>query len=341
MGRNKKNSTKLNKKQREKKRRGNRKYNDLQWKIESYKLKNQVQRYGLDIKEIRGDGNCMFRAISDQLCGNEDMHVELRHLAVEHVKNNQDDFSPFIEDDENFDKYIKRMSELCTWGGNIELQALSQVLEVNIKIHRVDEPIWEIINHYGARSIHLSYHDGDHYNSVRLKGDLTDSPPVNIPEKLQVLETSPDQVSNQFNQLAEMIKDLNGLEDTQKTVRVLKKLYKDSPEYDVILEDIGKICDVYYQDSDTDEDTKNSSKIDSKKNQSGQGKKNHQQEEKKTDDKKNKLNSIGKRPIKLPTNKQKCWCGSGKTYKSCCKATDHLREPEEEKFVTELETLQI
>ena len=65
----------------------------MQWKLEKYKLKQQLQRFGLDIKEIEGDGNCMFRAISDQLCGDESMHGELRALAVEYMRSHIPVFS--------------------------------------------------------------------------------------------------------------------------------------------------------------------------------------------------------------------------------------------------------
>ena len=168
MGRKKKNSVKLNKKQREKKRRGNRKYNDLQWKTEKFRLKQQVGRFGLDIKEISGDGNCLFRAISDQISGNEDMHEDLRVMAVEHMRRHPEDFTPFIEDDEEFDKYLARMSNLSTWGGNLELQALSLALEVNIKIHRLNEPVWEILNFCSNKTIHLSYHQQTYLNFYKL-----------------------------------------------------------------------------------------------------------------------------------------------------------------------------
>ena len=56
----------------------------------------------------------MFRAISDQLCGDESMHGELRALAVEYMRSHIPDFSPFIEDDENIDSYLKKMSVLST-----------------------------------------------------------------------------------------------------------------------------------------------------------------------------------------------------------------------------------
>lgn len=60
-----------------------------------------------------------------------------------------------------------------------EIQAASVLLGVNITIHQLDSPRWDVVNFAGARSIHLSYHDvlflklspflrqGQHYSSVR------------------------------------------------------------------------------------------------------------------------------------------------------------------------------
>lgn len=95
----------------------------------------------MNIREITGDGNCLFRAISDQLNGTEDMHAHYRHVAVDFIANNRSDFEPFIEDDQNFDDYITKIRKLTTWGGNMELQAISLILAINIKIHMLDNPI--------------------------------------------------------------------------------------------------------------------------------------------------------------------------------------------------------
>jgi OTU domain-containing protein 3 len=59
------------------------------------------------------------------------------------------------------------------WGGNLELQALSLAFNVNITVHQLEAPWFELINFDlgDTRMVHLSYHDGDHYASVRNIGD--------------------------------------------------------------------------------------------------------------------------------------------------------------------------
>ena len=99
------------------------------------------------------------------------------------MKNNQDQFEPFVEDDEPFDDYIERMAEEGTWAGNLELQAASCELGVNIRVYQAGERPWTVKNfpEESAPLLHLSYHDGIHYNSVRLLNDYGTGRPEAIP----------------------------------------------------------------------------------------------------------------------------------------------------------------
>ena len=92
-------------------------------------------------------------------------------------------------------QYLNRMQRRKEWGGHLELQAISNMLKVNICVHQVSastcppvasygtpashaacypqlaQPRWEIVNFPHAQVLHLSYHDGEHYNSVRNADD--------------------------------------------------------------------------------------------------------------------------------------------------------------------------
>ena len=60
---------------------------------------------------------------------------------------------------------------------------------VNFYIHIFKQPMFIIKNFdKPTRDIHLSYHEGEHYNSVRLIGDNGNSPPSQIP--LEILGIS-------------------------------------------------------------------------------------------------------------------------------------------------------
>ena len=121
---------------------------------------------------MAADGNCFFRALSDQRWGGDSHHAALRRDVVEYMKKNREAFEPFIEDDEKWDTYVARMSEDGAWAGNVELQAASVVCFANLCVHQAGQPRWEITNYPNAdRFFHVAYQDGDHYNSVRLAAE--------------------------------------------------------------------------------------------------------------------------------------------------------------------------
>lgn len=278
-------------------------------------MKQQLSNFGLDFKEITGDGNCLFRAISDQVCGTEDLHEEYRQLSISFMCSNPDDFAPFIEDDESFSSYTTRLRRPGVWGGNLELQALSKALEVNIKIHILGSAVWEIFNWTDKKWIHLSYHEESHYNSVRLKGDINDDPPKHIPEFIEVVENSEENKQKVFGFFAEYFVETFQEGDTKQVAWALKRIYKDVPGFDAICQDYGKIVEEMEKFNPAEPDCE---KIEENKN-----------------------NGERKKPARLPNNKEKCWCGSGKIYKKCCKSHDYLRETEEEKIVTKMSSVQI
>ncbi|KAJ7944443.1 OTU domain-containing 3 [Quillaja saponaria] len=147
-------------------------------KIDVSQLRGQLDALGVRITEVTSDGNCFFRALADQLEGNEEEHQKYRSMVVQHISEKREMFEPFIEDEVPFDEYCQSMEKDGTWAGHMELQAASLVLHTNICIHRNMSPRWYIRNFNDCRAhmIHLSYHDGEHYNSVRLKEDPSDGP---------------------------------------------------------------------------------------------------------------------------------------------------------------------
>ncbi|CAM9636925.1 unnamed protein product [Choristocarpus tenellus] len=138
---------------------------------------DQVRKLGGRIKYITGDGNCLFRSIADQLEGKQHEHVDVRQKIMDYMEKNRDTFEPYMEDDEPFDAYIKRLRRNGEWGGHQELFAASQLLKVNILVHQFQAPRFEIQNVLaGHRSFSLSYHGEYHYNSVRANSDSDTGP---------------------------------------------------------------------------------------------------------------------------------------------------------------------
>ena len=132
------------------------------------KFKDELKHLGYFIREVRGDGNCLFRAVCEQVENNEKNYKNYREKCIEYMENNPDKFKPFIEDDETYEKYLERMSKDSEWGGNLEIYAMSMAFQYNFYIYIFEHPIY-IVNNWEKpkKNIILTYHDGKHYNSLR------------------------------------------------------------------------------------------------------------------------------------------------------------------------------
>jgi len=136
------------------------------------------------IVPVGTDGNCLFRAMADQFTGEPNNYATYRKQICDFILYNRMDYEPFIEDDEPFEDYIARMRRNGTWGGHLEIQACSMAYQVNVTIHQLNQPRWELLSlAFSTKTIHLSYHDGQHYSSVRMLRDNSRNGP---PEPIEI-----------------------------------------------------------------------------------------------------------------------------------------------------------
>lgn len=128
---------------------------------------------GLELVDMEGDGNCLFRSISHQLLGHQNSHGSLRALCSEYMGKHKDTLSLFLDkdDDMDFDSYVNWIAKEGKWAGYFELYCFSLLFEVNFLIIQSQTLI--PINHFPEGSVAtliLSFHNEDgipeHYNSV-------------------------------------------------------------------------------------------------------------------------------------------------------------------------------
>lgn len=147
-------------------------------------LVQQVAPLGLVVKKMDTDGNCLFRAFADQVLGDSEEHAEFRARCCDHMLSHSDDFVAFHADEdfveeEGFEAYVERMRSPGVWGSQLELMALCQAEGVNAIVHQAGMPAYEMVfAPEGARCVQLAYHDGEHYNSVRLLADSASGDPA-------------------------------------------------------------------------------------------------------------------------------------------------------------------
>ena len=131
-------------------------------------LDQRLKAYGLQEKTIKGDGNCQFRSLSDQLFGTPDRHVEVRRMVIAQLMRNADDYSVFVPDD--YSDYVRKMSKDGEWGDHLTLQAASDVYGRRICVLSTYEKnfLIEITpkNMRNPRVLWLSFWAEVHYNSI-------------------------------------------------------------------------------------------------------------------------------------------------------------------------------
>ncbi|KAM9828094.1 OTU domain-containing protein 3 isoform X1 [Syngnathus typhle] len=137
----------------------------------------QLQAMGLMLREIPGDGNCLFRALGDQLEGHSRSHLELRQETVDYMMSHRQDFEPFVEDDIPFLEHLSNLAQPGTFAGNDAIVAFARSQQVKVVIHQLNTPLWEIngTEKQMCRELHIAYRYGDHYDSVRRIDENTES----------------------------------------------------------------------------------------------------------------------------------------------------------------------
>jgi len=133
-------------------------------------FKAALKNKGLEMMLQAGDGNCLFRAVSLQIYGDPEVHMDVRKSCIDFMAKDREHFVHFIED-ETFDDYIKRKRCFGVHGNNPEIQAISELYNRPVEVY-VPQNGAEPINIFHAEyktcdvPIRLSYHDGNHYNAV-------------------------------------------------------------------------------------------------------------------------------------------------------------------------------
>lgn len=151
------------------------------WKGHFEKFNEMLELKALRLEDIEGDGNCLFRSVSDQLFGHENKHRDLRRACVEYMADNKDLLQHFIDEDEDlgFDDYLAWIAKDTNWAGYFEIYCLAQLLRVNFSVILKDGSVisYNHFSPFAVRTLVLAFHEDEangipeHYSSVRLLTD--------------------------------------------------------------------------------------------------------------------------------------------------------------------------
>ena len=84
-------------------------------------FEKRMERRGLRVKRMLQDGNCFFRAISDRVYGDSEMHDVVRRLCMDYMVQERDHFSAFVTED--FEEYVRRKRRVGVYANHLEIQA--------------------------------------------------------------------------------------------------------------------------------------------------------------------------------------------------------------------------
>ncbi|KAJ1667107.1 2-oxoglutarate dehydrogenase E1 component [Coemansia sp. RSA 1646] len=139
-------------------------------------LNRALKKSGLYCKEMDGDGNCLFRALADQVDGSPETHMRHRQSVCDYMDRNPDEFAPFMDESSPLGRYINNMRNPGVYGGNMELVAFARNFLVDIKVYQMGGTVFVISgapaenpreSARNLQTVHIAYHSYEHYSSVR------------------------------------------------------------------------------------------------------------------------------------------------------------------------------
>ncbi|XP_048326324.1 OVARIAN TUMOR DOMAIN-containing deubiquitinating enzyme 9 isoform X2 [Ziziphus jujuba] len=138
------------------------------------RLLERLQLYEVVEHKVQGDGNCQFRALSDQLYRSPDYHGVVRELVVKQLKSYPEMYEGYVP--MAYVDYLKKISKNGEWGDHVTLQAAADSYGIKIFVITSfkDTCSIEILPHTqkSKRVIFLSFWAEVHYNSIYPEGEL-------------------------------------------------------------------------------------------------------------------------------------------------------------------------
>ncbi|KAL1549422.1 OVARIAN TUMOR DOMAIN-containing deubiquitinating enzyme 12-like isoform X2 [Salvia divinorum] len=138
------------------------------------RLLDRLKLYDLIEHKVQGDGNCQFRALSDQFYRTSEHHKFVRHQVVRQLKAHPEMYEGYVPME--FADYLNRISKRGEWGDHVTLQAAADSYGVKILVLTSfkDTCYIEILpkDQKSKRVVHLSFWAEVHYNSIYPHGDL-------------------------------------------------------------------------------------------------------------------------------------------------------------------------
>ncbi|XP_034482591.1 OTU domain-containing protein 5-B isoform X2 [Drosophila innubila] len=139
-----------------------------EWQRRDDEFAKCMEKRGYELKPVEEDGACLFRSISLQIYGDEEMHDVIRQHTMDYIHENREYFGQFVTEDIN--GYIQRKRARDAHGNHIEIQAISEIYSRTVEVYCYQSTPINIFNseqsQAGYPPLRLSYQRGSHYNAI-------------------------------------------------------------------------------------------------------------------------------------------------------------------------------
>ncbi|KAL3653009.1 hypothetical protein CASFOL_002690 [Castilleja foliolosa] len=141
--------------------------------LDHQRLLDRLQVYELVEFKVQGDGNCQFRALSDQFYRTPEHHKFVRQQIVKQLRSCPEIYEGYVP--MAYEHYLSKMSKSGEWGDHVTLQAAadSYGMKIFVITSFKDTCYIEILPNVqkSERVIFLSFWAEVHYNSIYPEGD--------------------------------------------------------------------------------------------------------------------------------------------------------------------------
>jgi hypothetical protein len=118
------------------------------------RLESNLALLGAKRREQVGDGNCLFRAIAQQVFNSAQHHMLVRHMTVEYVERHRCDYAYLFDGAEEMREYCVSMRSSGTWGDEVMLHAAARWLGLHVHVITSDEQRWHLVFAPSSESDH-------------------------------------------------------------------------------------------------------------------------------------------------------------------------------------------
>uniref|UniRef100_A0A340TB79 ubiquitinyl hydrolase 1 n=1 Tax=Anopheles minimus TaxID=112268 RepID=A0A340TB79_9DIPT len=139
-----------------------------EWKKRDEAFAKVLSERGFIVHEMEEDGACLFRAISLQIYGDQEMHEVIRQQTMDYIHKNREYFAQFVTED--IAEYVERKRANHVHGNHIEIQAMSEMYNRSVELYCYQTEPTNIFNsdqiNNGNEPFRLSYQRSSHYNAI-------------------------------------------------------------------------------------------------------------------------------------------------------------------------------